>query len=110
LVNKIVEEENLAKDYNIYVFHGTDGDDWDSTGKELIGEIETMFSYVNRIGVTVAKNSWSSSSNLTTVEKSINNSGFLNDRKDLIRLDSFKAEGVDEKRIIEGIRKLVSND
>ena len=110
LVNKIVEEENLAKDYNVYVFHGTDGDDWDSTGKELIGEIETMFSYVNRIGVTVAKNSWSSSTNLTTVEKSINNSGFLNDQKDLIRLDSFKAEGVDEKRIIEGIRKLVSND
>ncbi|MBI2353548.1 MAG: DUF444 family protein [Deltaproteobacteria bacterium] len=26
LVNEIVSRENLAKDYNIYVFHGTDGD------------------------------------------------------------------------------------
>ena len=24
------EKENLAKDYNIYIFHGTDGDDWDT--------------------------------------------------------------------------------
>ena len=35
LVNKIVEEENLEKDYNIYVFHGTDGDDWDSDGEPI---------------------------------------------------------------------------
>ncbi len=32
LVNEIVEKESLAKDYNIYVFHGTDGDDWDTEG------------------------------------------------------------------------------
>ena len=30
LVNEIVEKENLEQDYNIYVFHGTDGDDWDT--------------------------------------------------------------------------------
>ena len=34
LVNEIVQKENLARDYNIYVFHGTDGDDWDTEGKE----------------------------------------------------------------------------
>jgi uncharacterized sporulation protein YeaH/YhbH (DUF444 family) len=33
MVNRIVKEENLAADYNIYVFHGTDGDDWDTEGK-----------------------------------------------------------------------------
>ena len=36
LVNEIVEKENLVKDYNIYVFHGTDGDDWDTDGKETL--------------------------------------------------------------------------
>ena len=29
LVNEIVQKESLARDYNIYIFHGTDGDDWD---------------------------------------------------------------------------------
>ena len=36
LVNEIVAKESLAQDYNIYVFHGTDGDDWDSEGKESL--------------------------------------------------------------------------
>ena len=40
MVNDIVERENLARDYNIYVFHGTDGDDWDKDGKQTIDEIE----------------------------------------------------------------------
>ena len=45
LVNKIVEEESLATDYNIYVFHGTDGDDWDTDGKETLPEIKKMLNY-----------------------------------------------------------------
>ena len=34
LVNEIVEKENLARDYKIYIFHGKEGDDWDTDGKE----------------------------------------------------------------------------
>lgn len=107
LVNKIVEEENLAKDYNIYIFHGTDGDDWDSDGKELIEEIRKALVYTNRMGITVAKNSWAASS-ATTVEKSIENSGLLKEKPELIRIDGFGADNVSEDRIIEGIRKLIS--
>lgn len=107
LVNKIVEEENLAKDYNIYIFHGTDGDDWDSDGKELIEEIRKSLVYTNRMGITVAKNSWAASS-ATTVEKSIENSGLLKEKPELIRIDGFGADNVSEDRIIEGIRKLIS--
>ncbi len=40
LMNEIVQEENLAQDYNIYAFYGTDGDDWDTEGKETVPEIE----------------------------------------------------------------------
>ena len=36
MVNEIVETQGLARDYNIYVFHGTDGDDWDTEGKETV--------------------------------------------------------------------------
>ena len=54
LVNKIVDQENLAQDYNIYVFHGTDGEDWDTEGKETVPELKKMLTYANRMGITIA--------------------------------------------------------
>jgi 5'-deoxynucleotidase YfbR-like HD superfamily hydrolase len=59
LVNEIVEKESLARDYNIYVFHGTDGDDWDTDGKDALSELEKMLEYVARIGITIAEHSYS---------------------------------------------------
>ena len=53
LVNDIVENEALERDYNIYVFHGTDGDDWDTDGSRTIPELRQMLSYCNRIGITI---------------------------------------------------------
>jgi len=60
LVNRIVETENLAQDYNIYIFHGTDGDDWDTDGKESLPELKKMLRYANRVGVTIAERSMGS--------------------------------------------------
>lgn len=107
LVNKIVEEESLAKDYNIYIFHGTDGDDWDANGTEMIAEVRKALYYANRIGITVAKNSWTSAGSLTTVEKYMNNSGLLKEKADLIKLDAMVAAQATESRIIESIKRLV---
>ncbi|MBF0433433.1 MAG: DUF444 family protein, partial [Fibrobacteria bacterium] len=87
MVNEIVEKENLAKDYNIYVFHGTDGDDWDNEGAEVLPEIEKMLTYANRVGITVAKHSSAPGSN-TTVEKYLEKSGLLEKYPELIRMDS----------------------
>ncbi len=106
LVNKIVNEEQLARDNNIYVFYGTDGDDWDSDGKKALEEINGILGYVSRMGITIAKNSWGGSG-LTTVEKYIQNSGLLSSKAELIRMDSFSAADADENRIITGIKKLV---
>jgi len=105
LVNEMVQKENLARDYNIYVFHGTDGDDWDSEGKECLPEIETMLGYVSRLGVTVAENSYGKSGE-TEVQKYLEGSGLLDDKKHLIRLDVM-SETAEEGRIIEGIRRLI---
>ncbi|MBN1971748.1 MAG: DUF444 family protein [Candidatus Delongbacteria bacterium] len=107
LVNKIVYEEQLAKDYNIYVFYGTDGDDWSSDGKETIKELREIFKYASRVGFTIAENSWSSTQGNSTVEKYIKTSGLLKEFKDLFRMDSFKSASVDENRLIEGIKKLL---
>ncbi len=56
LVNEIVEEENLERDNNIYVFHGTDGDDWDTKGDKALPELEKMLYYSSRVGITIAEN------------------------------------------------------
>ncbi len=106
LVNEIVAKESLARDYNIYVFHGTDGDDWDSEGKESIPELEKMMEYASRIGVTIAENSYGTPGE-SEVEKYLKGSGLLEKRKDLIRLDVMP-ENAEEPRIIEGIKKLIS--
>ena len=106
LVNGIVARENLARDYNIYVFHGTDGDDWDSEGQECLPEIEKMMTYAARIGVTVAESSFGSQGE-TEVEKYLKGSGLLESRRQLLRLDVM-SENAEETRIIEGIRTLIS--
>jgi uncharacterized sporulation protein YeaH/YhbH (DUF444 family) len=107
MVNEIVAKENLAQDYNIYVFHGTDGDDWDTEGKECLPEIEKMLGYVNRLGVTIAENSYGPSGE-SEVEKYLKGSDLLEKKKNLIRLDVM-SENAEEPRIIEGIRNLISD-
>jgi len=105
LVNEIVEKENLAKDYNIYVFHGTDGDDWDSDGSQALPELKNMLTYANRIGITVTEHTYSAGN--SDVVRYLNNSRLLDEKPDLLRLDVM-GEDADEPRLIEGIKRLIS--
>lgn len=104
LVNEIVKEESLATDYNIYIFHGTDGDDWDTEGREAIPQLKVMLRYANRVGITIAQHSPGAS---TEVEKYIKKSGLLEQASDLLRMDIIGDE-TDEARLIEGIRQLIA--
>ena len=106
LVNQIVEKENLARDYNIYIFHGTDGDDWDTDGKESIPQLKKMLTYANRVGITIAEHAGAASGS-TEVEKYLKKSDLLEKKKDLLRLDVMK-EDATEPRLIEGIKHLIS--
>ncbi len=106
LVNEIVEKESLARDYNIYVFHGTDGDDWDTDGKDALAELEKMLEYAARIGITIAEHSYSGSK-ATEVEKYLKASNLLTKKKELIKMDVI-SEDADDTRIIQGIKKLIS--
>jgi uncharacterized protein len=107
MVADIIEKEQLHIDNNIYVFHGTDGDDWEETGKQAIEAVKRFIDKINRMGITVARNSWGSAERQTTIEKYLDTSGLLKENKELIRLDSFAAKEGNEARIIEGIRKLM---
>ncbi|MGB3211217.1 MAG: DUF444 family protein [Desulforhopalus sp.] len=106
LVNKIVEEESLEKDNNIYVFHGTDGDDWDTKGDKALPELEKMLNYASRVGITIAENGYGISGQ-TEVEKYIRKSGLLEERRDLLRMDVI-AQDTNETRLIKGIKDLIS--
>jgi len=106
LVNEIVKNENLAQDYNIYIFHGTDGDDWDKGGEETLPELKKMLTYANRVGITIAEHT--SGEHFTTeVEKYLSQSGLLEEKPKFFRLDIMN-ENADEPRLIEGIKKLIS--
>lgn len=106
LVNEIVAKESLARDYNIYVFHGTDGDDWDSGGDKALPELKEMIRYVSRVGVTVAEHGLGTPGG-TEVARYLESSGLLTERPELIRLDVMQ-EDADEPRLIEGIKRLIS--
>jgi hypothetical protein len=106
MVNEIVQKEDLARDFNIYVFYGTDGDDWDNEGSKTVPELRRMLAYANRVGITIAS-SGGASSYTSSVERYVKRSGILEEHPKLIRMDVV-ADGASEGRLIEGIRQLVS--
>ncbi len=106
MVNDIVQKENLAKDYNIYIFHGTDGDDWDTDGKEALKELQIMLGYASRIGISIVEHSYSKSKQ-TEVEQYLKKSELLEKQKNYIKMDVLD-ETSDDSRIIQGIKKLIS--
>ena len=106
LVNDIVEKENLTRDYNIYIFHGTDGDDWDHDGTQSIPLLKKMLSYANRVGITIAQHAHEEGQR-TEVEKYVRKSGLLEDKPKLLRMDVMP-EDADEPRLIEGIKTLIA--
>jgi uncharacterized sporulation protein YeaH/YhbH (DUF444 family) len=103
-VNEIVEKESLAKDYNIYVFHGTDGDDWDTSGTKTMPELEKMLQYTSRMGLSIIKHGYSGGG-FTEMERYIK-SDFLRKYKNEFRMDVM-TEDSKESRLIDGIKKLL---
>jgi uncharacterized sporulation protein YeaH/YhbH (DUF444 family) len=106
LVNEIVERENLARDYNIYVFHGTDGDDWDHDGTQCVPQLKKMLRYASRVGITIAQHAQEEGQR-TEVEKYVRASSLLEDQPRLLRMDVMR-EDANEPRLIEGIKALIS--
>lgn len=104
-VNEIVEGEGLERDYNIYVFQGTDGEDYDD-GKAAIPEIEKILGYVNRMGVCVLKSQYQ---NRTTFEEYIMAAGFQ-ERKDIFRMHVMPNAKVSEEDQIKALKALISQD
>jgi len=105
-VNELIKKEELHRNYNIYIFQGTDGDDWDDMGKETIPELKKLLEYATRVGITIVEHDYSSGSK-TQVQQYLERSGLLTEMADKVRMDVIN-ENADEQRLIRGIRTLVS--
>ena len=90
LINKIVSEEGLERNYNIFVFHGTDGDDFEEDGEEMLTELNQIMAYASRVGISVARNGYLSGKNETVLETNLKKSGLL-ENKDIIRFFTLSA-------------------
>ncbi len=106
LVNEIIQKESLHQDYNIYIFHGTDGDDWDTDGRQALPELKKMLDVANRVGISVVEHGRRGDAEVTRYIKS---SGLLRKHADLLRLDVM-GQDADETRLIEGIKRLISSE
>jgi len=104
MVNEIVEAGNLARDYNIYVFHGTDGDDWDSTGEHTVPEIRKILAYCGRIGITIIDPA-SGGGAPTTLERYLG--AVVQEQPDKLKVDVI-GEDAQEARLMAGMKKLIS--
>lgn len=106
-INEIVEGESLARDYNIYVFQGTDGDDSD-TGEEAIPELLKILGYANRMGVSVLQHPYYTK-NKTPFETYIAEGDVL-ERKDVFRMHVMPSLGVTDEKNIEAIQALINQE
>ena len=107
-ITEIVENEGLARDYNIYVFQGTDGDDWDKKGKEAIPEIQKILKYANRMGVSVLKEN-PASGGKTIFEQYVEKGDFLN-QKTIFRMHLMSNKDVTDEENEEAVKALVAQD
>ena len=105
LVLKLIEEENLERDYNIYIFQGTDGDDWDSEGQQSLPLLEKLVRVVNRFGITVVNRG--GTNRQSEMEEYLENSKILRRKPNEIRLNKLR-EDSNEEDLIKGIEYLVS--
>ncbi|MDO8495294.1 MAG: DUF444 family protein [bacterium] len=108
-INEIVESEGLAEDYDIFVFQGTDGDDFERSGS-AVAELQKILSYARRIGVTLFKNPYmKASGQKTTFETYIEAAG-IHMRRDVFRMHSMPGFNVSDDMNLEALKVLIAQD
>ncbi len=102
LVNSIIENQQLHLTKNIYVFYGSDGDDWKDNNQNLIKEIKKLSKYANRIGLFVARNT--GHENPTSLENNIEESNILGELQNTLKMSRINARDYTEQQIIQSIK------
>lgn len=104
---EIIKGEGLDREYNIYVFQGTDGEDFDD-GKQAIPLIREILNYTNRMGVTVLKHPYWEDRE-SQFEQYVKRGDFTT-QKALFRMYTMSYLEVTEEKQAEAIKYLVAQD
>ena len=88
---------------NIYIFYGTDGDDWQDSQQKTLNHLESIVPHVNRIGFTVIKRS----ARQSEFESYLTSSNVFQNNKQL-RLHVLTTNMVTNEHLADGIKTLVS--
>ena len=109
-INEIVESEGLASEYDIFLFQGSDGDDFDSRGIQAIPEMEKILGYVSRMGVTLFQHPYyQAQGQETSFEQYVAAAGFL-ERRDVFRMHVMSSQNVTEEMNLEALKALIAQD
>ena len=103
-VREEIERKQLQKNYNIYIFQGTDGDDYDTSGNDTVTELRKLLPHVNMFGITITNETRENFLTKTTVENYLELSGLYTEqklRKSIITKD-------DENDIIRSMKELLA--
>lgn len=104
----IIKGEGLERDYNIYVFQGTDGEDADN-GTQAIPLIREILQYTNRMGVCVLQHPYWEKDRETIFEQYVKRGDFVS-QKNLFRMYTMSYLDVTEEKQAEAIKYLVAED
>ena len=107
-INEIVEGENLESKYNIYIFQGTDGDDFESDGRLALPEMQKILRYVNRMGVCLFKHPHFGDRK-TNFEQYLENAGIL-EMRDIFRMHIMPLRDITEEMNIEALKVMTAQD
>lgn len=104
LVNQIIVNENLDRDYNIYVVYSGDGDDWKDRADDTINELEKLINVSNRVCISIARSRFNRDD--TAFERKLRHSRIEESQQ--FKIDSFNASEGTSERLIESIKYLMS--
>ncbi len=108
-INEIVESEGLAEDYDIFVFQGTDGDDFDRSGS-AVAELQKILSYARRVGVTLFKHPYTMASGQKTTFETYIEAADIQLRRDAFRMHSMPGFNVSDEMNLEALKALIAQD
>ena len=69
LIQKLIKEKYDPQNWNIYIFHYSDGDNWGDDTPESLKIIEELLPIVNEVGYIQMKSSWGSGEFKNSIEK-----------------------------------------
>ncbi len=102
-IERIIEQERLGKDQNLFLFHGTDGEDMADSAMSTMTLLERLLPMMSRVGVTITHPGVTSRS---TIETALEISKLLTTYKGRIAMSILGDDA--EESIIKSLKEVLA--